>query len=625
MRILWMSDGPASPTGFGNVTRSLCAGLGRLGHEVSILAWQRRGRSVRSRYQTVHPAGEESREAIVLRRHLRTFRPDVLVTLADPWRVSYIAQPALADEMRRGGVAWAHYCPLDTDLGRARLPASTVELLEAVDLPIVMSRYGLRLARANGVSAAYIPHGVDTALFRPPANKRAAKRTIGYDRRFVVLSDARNQPRKMLPRLLEIFRRFAAGKRDVLLHLHCDPHDPAARLPEYHYDILSDIEFLSLEHKVRFTRGLTVSRGTSISRLAALYQAADVHLLVSFGEGFGLPSLQAAAAGVVPMAPAHSASRELASGHGEALRVESFVKDGWGLRRALVDVDDAVDRLERLYRDRTWLRARSAAARTFAEAYDWRRIVPRWNEELERAVARRRARRPPRGKSVSLVAARLGSTGHIGRSISDFAKSESANEVNAAIRSLERRGERTSAQVLRDALRFARPFTFPVTPLPTRRSDRSSRITGRVFLAGQADVAVFLALCRIFPGLSAWSTVALDLGNARRSAPAPARASSAARRLRAMLEASTLAIDVAGAACGLSMPAARAGVPSVGGVRDGNQRRVWPAPTLASPDVREAAEKCRWILTDHGGNRAACRLAHQRIRSRGNVAPGRGR
>lgn len=134
-----------------------------------------------------------------------------------------------------------------------------------------------------------------------------------------MLSDARNQPRKLLPRTLEIFRRFAVGKPDVLLHLHCDPQDPMARLPVYTYDLQADIDFLGLKEQVRLISKMSIFAGLSLAQLAALYQAADVHLLASWAEGFGLPTLQAAAAGVVPMAIAYSASHELVRAHGEAV------------------------------------------------------------------------------------------------------------------------------------------------------------------------------------------------------------------------------------------------------------------------------------------------------------------
>jgi glycosyltransferase involved in cell wall biosynthesis len=388
-----MSDSPTSPTGLGNVTRTVCSGLGELGHEVSILGWQKDGQPQRLQRYTIYPTRTRNAEPAVLFRLLRKLKPHVLITLADPWRMGYIAQARFADLMSSDGFVWAYYYPIDTDMGSGRLPPSTVHLLQAVDLPISMSAYGRRLAQSNGVESAYIPHGVNTDLFSPPDNKAAAKDALGYRNRFVVLSDARNQIRKLLPRTLEIFRRFAEDKKDAILHLHCDPYDFESRTKDYYYDLISDIRFLGLTDKVRFTRGFTINRGTSWPRLAMLYQGADVHLLSSFGEGFGIPTLQAAAAGVVPMASAYTASHELVRGHGEPIRVEKYLRDGWGLRRALIDIDDAVEKLERLYQDRTYLESKSEASRRFAQSYNWKRIITQWHELLTREVPRLREKK----------------------------------------------------------------------------------------------------------------------------------------------------------------------------------------------------------------------------------------
>lgn len=366
MKILWMSDSPTAPSGFGNVTRFVCAGLAARGHQVSILGWQTRGQPAAWCGCTVYPVRHDGFAADVLLGYLQKIQPDVLVTLADVWWLTYIANPMIANFMRTARIPWALYYPVDGDLGDGRLPASWVRVLQTVDLPIAMSVYGRDVSRSNGVECAYIPHGVDAGVFRPPADKAAARRALGYDGRFVVLSDARNQPRKLLPRTLDIFRRFAAGHDDVLLHLHCDPKDPAASTPEYGYDLAADIDFLSLRGAVRTTAAMSMNGGLPLEALAAIYQAADVHLLSSSGEGFGLPTLQAAAAGLVPLACDYTASRELVTGHGEPLPARDFMRDQFGIRRALIDVEVAAARLESLYADRERLARQSAAARAFA-------------------------------------------------------------------------------------------------------------------------------------------------------------------------------------------------------------------------------------------------------------------
>jgi glycosyltransferase involved in cell wall biosynthesis len=440
MKILWMSDSPTMPTGYGNATRYVCGILADCGHQVSILGWQTINQ-VRWRNCTLYPflfrtiitsgtapqaeetspalfdasssdpipSQQESKNGLLppptqylcnenfdvdaLLEYLHRLRPDVFVMLSDVSWVASCDYQRLADFMRSAGIVWALCYSIGMEPGNGRLPQEWIDVLRMVDLPITMSRFDTEVSQASGVRSAYIPLGVNTKVFCPPESKEQAKHTLGYDGRFVVLSDARNQPRKQLPRTLEIFRRFAKDRDDVLLHLHCDPDDPAARMPEYCYDLRAAITALDLTSKVRFTPGMSIGTGLLMAKLAKIYQAADVHLLASYGEGFGLPTLQAASTGVVPMASDYSASRELVGDHGEAIRVEHFSPDAGGFRCAFIDLDDAVSRLERLYQDRQRLAAKAELARRFAQAYDWPRILPQWQDLLQREVPQRQGHR----------------------------------------------------------------------------------------------------------------------------------------------------------------------------------------------------------------------------------------
>lgn len=608
-----MSDSPTSPTGLGNVTRFVCAGLAELGHDVSIIGWQKRGQAQRLRRYTVYPAGDETDEATVLLRHLRKVRPDVLITLADPWRMGYIAQPRLSDFMRSAGIVWAYYYPIDTDMGRGRLPSSTIHLLQSADLPIAMSNYGRRLAEGNGVSSAYIPHGVDTNVFCPPGEKAQAKEALGYSKRFVILSDARNQIRKMWPRTLEIFRSFAQDKDDVLLHIHCDPYDPASLLDDYSYDIVSDIKFLGLTEKVRFTRGFTIRRGASLRNLAALYRAADVHLLSSFGEGFGIPTLQAAAAGVVPMASAYTASFELVKGHGEAVRVDRFMRDAWGLRRALIDIDDAVKKLDRLYYDRALLRSQSKAAHKFAEPYGWRRIIPQWDELLTREVPRLRKTAGARKSALTRLLVSQRGKSKKSSSIKLNQHHRWPADIKATIDDLENSGDVLAAEMFRDCRAFRSSFTFPVTP-QLLNNGSPARIAGRVYLAGAADVPVFLKLKQIFPGLSAWSTLKLRFGSKQKKQDGWfTQVAASESDFSAQLLTSTFALDRRGVHSGLPAKTARAGVPLIGSVHCSDQRRLWPGLAVEPKDLHIAADKFHWMLTDHSAVMTVCELARKEL------------
>src|SRR6266849_9549493 len=352
MRILWMSDSPTTPSGYGNVTRFVCAGLAERGHQVSILGWQTKGQPTPWQNCMLYPSGHSADELL---NNLRRLQPDVLVIQTDVLWLAFLKYLTIANFMHTAGITWAFYYPIDGDAGEKRLPSGWIDVLKTVDLPIAMSHYTHDVTQANGLEPAYIPHGVDTKVFEPPANKRLAKQALGYEGKFVVLSDARNQLRKMLPRTLEIFRRFAADKEDVVLHLHCDPDDPYSRSCEYVYHLRSDIAFLKLMDKVHLTKDMSTFKGLPLEKLATVYQAADVHLLASLGEGFGLPTLQAAAAGVVPLAADYGSNQELVSDHGGAIRIRHFLSGEFGIRRGIIDIEDAVSKLEKLYQDRQLL------------------------------------------------------------------------------------------------------------------------------------------------------------------------------------------------------------------------------------------------------------------------------
>jgi glycosyltransferase involved in cell wall biosynthesis len=282
MNLLWISDSPDTPSGFGNVTHFVCQGLAQRGHRVDILGWQTHEPHDWNGCR-VHANGHDALGSDALFRLLLRLRPQIVIALGDVWWLPYFNAPHVRRQMEMIDAPWLLYFPIDGDMEGERLPHSWIELLRAVDVPVAISQYGRRIVRQAGLTCEYIPHGVDLNVFCPPVDREAAKARLEATGKFVVLSDSRNQPRKLLPRLLEIFAEFARHRGDVLLHLHTDPNDEFSQSPAYSYNVRADVRHLGLEEKVRFTNGHRMKRGGGLplTQLAGYYQAADVHLLAS--------------------------------------------------------------------------------------------------------------------------------------------------------------------------------------------------------------------------------------------------------------------------------------------------------------------------------------------------------
>lgn len=556
LRVMWYSFNadPERPTGYGNVALAICGGLARSGHEVHALgppcpALRPTDGVIR---QPVHDDSD-------LPRLLKTIRPSVLVLLGNIWWLPFYVTPDALELARSLNIPVAFYVPVDGDTGDGRLPAEWSAVLRLVDCPVAMSRYGQQVMRASGIEAEYIPHGVDLKVFSPPLSRELAKARVGYHGKFVVLSDSRNQPRKLLPRLLEAFARFAEKHPKAILHLHTDPRDEFLSAGAYSYDLISDAHELGVAHSVYLTpRPTSGQRGISLKTLAKYYQAADVHLLASGGEGFGLATLQAAAAGAVPMACAYSASLELTEGHGEPLPVSAWAATQVGIRRALIDVEETAARLANYASNPKLLVDRSSASRKFAERYPWHNSVAQW-DRLLRSLAQAGAIRPHSPAAASVV-----STGLDDGKLAPHAK---------LMLSL--------SQYLRCELCI--PAAPPGRPL------------GHVLLPLD-DVEIYLRLRNIFPILRGWV-----IGTKTSRAPTAfglVHLHETAYNIQVqVLEWCSLVLNTSGCLTpAVLRQAANSGVPCIGSPQQKLQTELWP--DLAAAVANDAVRLARKLLAD---------------------------
>lgn len=361
MRILWHSNAAWTPTGYGNQTAVFTRLLRDAGHEVLISAFYGLDGAVLGfEDMTVLPTGRDMYGNDMLKAHYDRHGIDLVITLVDAW----VLAPHVLQKMPV--MAWA---PVDSE----PIPQQVVESLKAARWPAAYSRFGEKQMQRAGLNPLYIPHGIDTKTYYPDDRAAAREAWSVPDDAFFVVMVAANKgypPRKSFDRILKAWRAFSMTHPDAILYMHT--------MPTPHYqgvDLVSMVKFYNLEDNVRFadTEKL-IAGGYKEEALRKLYNAADVLLSPSMGEGFGLPVVEAQACGCPVIVSDFSAQSELCfAGYKIPVRWQDRVWTYQGSEQAQVPPSEIIKSLEWAHeqRDNKTLRRK---AHEGAQQYDAGRI-----------------------------------------------------------------------------------------------------------------------------------------------------------------------------------------------------------------------------------------------------------
>jgi glycosyltransferase involved in cell wall biosynthesis len=185
-------------------------------------------------------------------------------------------------------------------LGFKIVTSAALRHATAVTTPTVTSSILIRQIYPGTGLINIIPNGIDPAPFTAitPARVAAARHRYALPRRFVLAVGA-HRPHKNYPVLM---RAMAAVPPDVsLVIVGC--LDPAFRSP-----VPRLIAELGLENRV------VLVPAVDDEWLPAVYRAASAFALPSLAEGFGLPALEAMAAGIPLVASAIPVLTEVCAG-----------------------------------------------------------------------------------------------------------------------------------------------------------------------------------------------------------------------------------------------------------------------------------------------------------------------
>jgi glycosyltransferase involved in cell wall biosynthesis len=377
LTIGWNSNAPWATTGYGTQTAQVTTRFKDIGHNVAIFNnYGLEGSNTDWKGIPVYQRGAELYSNDVVPAHMFDWvdrnnnNPHILFTLYDVWVFK-------GEKWKDWNVA--SWVPIDH---MPAPPEVAKWCRQDFVTPIAMSEYGQAMLQNVGIDALYVPHGIED-VFKPTAK---ADGITGRERmgvtedKFVVGMNAANKGispnRKAFGENLLAFSMFAQAHDDVVLYLHTD-----------YLGALGGVKLLDLirstgikKDQFKFVEPYVYRTGISQEVVASLYTAMDVLLATSYGEGFGVPTVEAQACGTPVIVSDFAASTELC---GDGWLVEG--QPLWDAPQTswfnIPNVSKIVEALEESYQRG---RGRSQKAIDFAKDYNADAVFSKyWKPTLE--------------------------------------------------------------------------------------------------------------------------------------------------------------------------------------------------------------------------------------------------
>lgn len=386
-RILWTSNAPFAGTGYGQQTAQVIKRLAKEGHQVAV-ACNYGLEAAMSEWEgfTLYPRGMDIwSNDVIPANAVNWFAPDptapnLLITLFDCW----IYKGDAYDKLKN----IASWVPID----HMPLPADVKQWLIKPNVhPIAMSKYGVKMLEHAGFrDVLYAPHGIESSQFKVTdsyehagSSMTAKDLTQIDDGKFMVLMVAANKGqtpvRKAFPEAFLAFSKFAKEKDDAVLF--CYTEDKGA-MSGINLRVLAEACGIK-PHQIQFINQYAYRQGLPQTALATIYSRANVLLMPSMGEGFGIPAIEAQMCGVPVIASDFSAQTELI-GDGWLIDGQPFWNAAMAAWLNTPNVASIVTALHEAY-ERP--RERSQKAMDFAAQYDADVVFENyWKPVLERLL-----------------------------------------------------------------------------------------------------------------------------------------------------------------------------------------------------------------------------------------------
>jgi glycosyltransferase involved in cell wall biosynthesis len=366
MRILISSNAPWIASGYGRMCKEIAPRLQALGHEVAIFAYCgiAHGMMMYNGMLIYPPRADIYGNDVVL-DHYKHFNADLLITFADIW----VNQP-IADMPLR----WLPYIPIDCEPP----PPPIVQPASKAWRVLVYSKFALEQLKPYCKNIDYIPIGVDTKIYKP-MDKSTGRRILGFDDSdFLVGMVAMNKGfRKNFDKAFLAVRSLYESHKNVRFYMHTQTSQELGGL-----DLRALAAQVGIAHITKEIDQYQNFIGIDDNLMATVFNAFDVLLIPSVGEGFCMPLLEAQACGIPVISTDFAAAPEIIFA-GEKIPIWQKELTPMITYQALVHNKDVFNCLERLYHADKQALAKVAVEN--AAKFDWDLIFDTmWKPYLEK-------------------------------------------------------------------------------------------------------------------------------------------------------------------------------------------------------------------------------------------------
>ena len=345
-------------------------------------------------------------------RTLLDFHPDVVIDIRDYWMNSYQQFSPLRP--------FFHWILMPT-VDSAPQQEEWIDTFLHADAVFTYSDFGRdTLADQSNNSIKYIDTaspGVDLQCYKPLAERQEVRNLLGVNDKFVIGTIMRNQKRKLIPELFAAFKQLINETKesnpDIAKKLHLHVH---TSYPDAGWDIPQLLKEFEVGNRVTFTyackqcdcfkpmlyshplaycpkcgaKSMTmpnVGNGLPNQQLNMIINTFDLYVQYAICEGFGMPQVEAAAAGVPVMSVDYSAMNDVVHKlKGYPIKINQYFKElETKAIRVYPDNNDFVRIVkEFINMPEVLVQQKRYETRQLAEKYyNWDNIAKKWENYLD--------------------------------------------------------------------------------------------------------------------------------------------------------------------------------------------------------------------------------------------------